>query len=326
MTLDILTPYREKFVYVYTFVGSSALLFLGVVPHWSSGSKLLALFEGAVALLLALNVLAYKKHRNYTFLSNFSHLMVLLTFVVLLVTGGYRGTGIFWCFSYPLLSFFLSSKREVFFWNTTFPTSVALMYAFNPSMFYYDLITLRQALGTYLAIFVLAFAYNSVISNLIAIFSERASSDTLSGLSSRSFILDTLEKLLARVERHKMSSHSLVYIDLDNFKSVNDRFGHHMGDEVLKEVATILKTSFRKGDVVARFGGDEFMVLSFNSDKKGIERKLSYVTSLIEERFKEHGISMSWGVVQIPEEGTHIESLIKKADERMYKMKLSKKR
>ncbi len=321
MIPDVLTKYKERFVYVYTVTGFVALVVFGAVPHLSSSNKVLAFLELSIASALLLNVVLYRKHRNYTLLSNVAHLLILLTFVMLIVTGGYKGTGIFWTFTYPLLSFFLNSKREVFFWNITFVLTVALLYLWDPDAFYYDFITLRQAFGAYAAIFVLAYAYNSVVSNLVKALAQKAAFDPLTGLYSRSFLLENLEKAIERVKRDNEKTFLLIYLDLDNFKRVNDRFGHSVGDEVLRRAADRIRKSFRKGDVVARFGGDEFMVIAYNADRDGVERRLVDLKERVEKELRTYGISVSWGIVQIPDEGLEAGDPIRKAHSRMYRMK-----
>ncbi|RLJ69882.1 diguanylate cyclase (GGDEF)-like protein [Hydrogenivirga caldilitoris] len=326
MLPDILLRHRERFVYIYTITGVVALILFGVLPHTFAGHTAYALFEGTVALLLALNVVAYRWHRNYLILSNFAHFLIMLTFVFLIVTGGYRGTGIYWCYAYPLLSFFLTSKREIIFWNVAFLLSCLGLYLLKPDMFYYDFITLRQALGAYVAVFILAFAYNTVISDLIGVLSERASVDALTGLYSRYFFLESLSKAISQLERGKDVRHTIVYLDLDNFKRVNDTHGHHVGDEVLRHIADLLRNYFRRADIVARFGGDEFMILAHNGAREGIEERLKALRKEIENRFKDYGLSLSYGIVQIPEDGTDADRLIREADKRMYEMKVKNKR
>lgn len=124
-------------------------------------------------------------------------------------------------------------------------------------------------------------------------------------------------------------SFSLVLMDLDDFKYVNDNYGHHVGDLVLAKVAKVLRTSMRAKDIVGRWGGDEFMAILPNTDleneKKIIERiksQLEKVEILVEgKRFK---VSISAGVVQYGENFQSWLDMIKEADRLMYEDKKKK--
>ena len=90
--------------------------------------------------------------------------------------------------------------------------------------------------------------------------SELATRDALTGLLNRRSLIDRTEDAITRAVRRKESL-AVMFLDLDKFKSVNDTFGHDVGDELLRQVASCIKSSVRESDVVARIGGDEFVVL-----------------------------------------------------------------
>ena len=88
----------------------------------------------------------------------------------------------------------------------------------------------------------------------------RALHDPLTDLPNRILVLDRAEQMLARARRLDVSATAL-FVDIDGFKQINDRFGHHAGDEVLRQVGARLKTVLRENDTVGRLGGDEFVML-----------------------------------------------------------------
>ena len=90
---------------------------------------------------------------------------------------------------------------------------------------------------------------------------RQALHDSLTGLPNRSLLQDRLDQALARVERSPDSWLAVLFLDLDGFKAVNDRHGHDVGDRMLRKIAEQLATLVRDGDTVARFGGDEFVIL-----------------------------------------------------------------
>jgi diguanylate cyclase (GGDEF)-like protein len=134
-----------------------------------------------------------------------------------------------------------------------------------------------------------------------------------------------LEKELERLKRAQNWKVYVIFLDLDNFKVINDIFGHKKGDETLKKVAEILKNNFRKYDIVSRFGGDEFVAVLIGNNNENIEPILNRIRNKIESSFSEFGISISYGVAVAPDEGMDAYELIQIADNRMYEMKRKKK-
>lgn len=116
---------------------------------------------------------------------------------------------------------------------------------------------------------------------------------------------------------------TLAYIDIDNFKKVNDNFGHAVGDELLKAFVETIKLHIRKTDVVARLGGDEFAILFPNTDQEGIKVVIlkiqETVKKLLEE--KQFPITFSMGVVTFATLPSQSDELIKVADNLMYTVK-----
>ena len=109
-----------------------------------------------------------------------------------------------------------------------------------------------------------------------------------------------------------------MFYVIDDFKHVNDTYGHETGDKVLTEVATALTNVFRKEDVIGRYGGDEFVVFMPDiCDQSVIKKRADSVQKSLND-FKEIQIGTSIGIALYPENGTEYESLFNKADEAMY--------
>jgi len=151
---------------------------------------------------------------------------------------------------------------------------------------------------------------------------ELAFTDGLTGLYNRRYLMDQIEREFIRAQRSKAPL-SLIMIDLDGLKGINDRFGHHVGDSFLKEVARIVKANTRASDVAARWGGDEFMLLAPGTDSKGADKIAERIRAQV-EHFKiklegeEAGITISAGIVSYPTNASVVPELVKKADEAMY--------
>jgi len=148
--------------------------------------------------------------------------------------------------------------------------------------------------------------------------------DSLTNVFSRSFLREVLEGEIARAERNKRPL-GVIMCDLDNFKQVNDRYGHLMGDYVLAQMAGILKSCVRGSDFVIRYGGDEFLVILSDTDEPGAQIVKGRIEQKIAEwdrtnRIGDTPVSASLGLV-LHASGQSAEQLVAAADARMYASK-----
>ncbi|OUR86389.1 hypothetical protein A9Q92_05715 [Methylophaga sp. 42_8_T64] len=149
--------------------------------------------------------------------------------------------------------------------------------------------------------------------------------DQLTGLANRRYCLEFIAMALIRAKRRD-GYIAVMFLDLDKFKEINDTLGHEAGDEVLITVAERLNNSVREGDLVSRFGGDEFLVvLDDISDPKDTdviaEKVLKAMAPPHSLSGKEIVVNCSIGIATSPLSGTEPDALIKVADEHMYKIK-----
>ncbi len=148
--------------------------------------------------------------------------------------------------------------------------------------------------------------------------------DTLTGILNRLSLYNKLEFILSNSKRNQ-EHFAVLFLDLDNFKEINDSLGHDIGDLLLKESVLQIKSLIRENDIFARIGGDEFVIILTNIKENSISpivRKIlhSFRTPFI---LKEHKIkiSTSIGISIYPEDASDLQSLLKFADEAMYKTK-----
>ncbi len=153
---------------------------------------------------------------------------------------------------------------------------------------------------------------------------ELAYTDTLTGLKNRRFFLEEAKRVIAEAERYGEPV-SLMMLDIDFFKRINDEYGHDVGDEVLKKLAEVIRNNIRSSDIAARFGGEEFIILlpRTPADKAVIvaERiRQAFKRTKVLVDGKEVGTTVSIGIAEF-KKGESIEELIKRADEALYEAK-----
>lgn len=150
-----------------------------------------------------------------------------------------------------------------------------------------------------------------------------ATHDTLTGLPNRRYFQEFASKAL-ELSRRKRGSMGIFYLDLDNFKEINDRYGHEGGDTILSEAAKRMEKQMRSSDLVARVGGDEFVALIQESDKgyaKAAQRLRDVLSLPIIIRNEEIQIGISIGIALFPDDGEDLDVLINRADGALYKAK-----
>ena len=151
---------------------------------------------------------------------------------------------------------------------------------------------------------------------------DMAVTDSLTGLYVRRYFMVKLQEEIHRAERYNKPL-SVVMVDLDRFKKINDTYGHDAGDRALKTISQFFQKNIRDIDAIGRYGGEEFVMLIPDADKKAAfclaERLRKELAKVKLEDLPP--ITISLGIATYPSDGTDIEELIKKADAAMYEAK-----
>jgi diguanylate cyclase (GGDEF)-like protein len=150
--------------------------------------------------------------------------------------------------------------------------------------------------------------------------------DGLTGVSNSRYFFELLELEIARSKRYK-HPFTLAYIDLDNFKAVNDRFGHTTGDKALKVITEYVKNNLRMMDVPGRLGGDEFAILFPETDQGPVRAIIAKLQNGLLNIMQQHGWPITYSIGAITCDGRYpdADDLIKSADELMYAVKNTSK-
>lgn len=157
---------------------------------------------------------------------------------------------------------------------------------------------------------------------------QLADNDPLTGLPNRRFFNRNLEHSL-QLKKRNNTHLSVLFLDLDNFKTINDTKGHDVGDKVLKRVATILNSTFRGTDFTSRWGGEEFIVLLLDSDIEGAISRAEMICKAIEQdkslvSLVNHKVTTSLGVTEVQDDDD-IDAIFKRVDSALYKAKAAGK-
>lgn len=198
---------------------------------------------------------AYKPIYTFILLSPFSTAFL----AYLTTTVGISGT--YWCFPTVILFYFIISERQAWISNI-----IHIMTMLPLSWYHLD----ANEAARFSVTLILVSAYSAIFLRIITkLYNERckqANTDPLTGLYNRALLQDSLVQAIHQADRTK-TAFTLISMDIDYFKKINDEFGHDVGDDVLVKLGTFLKEFFRETDKVFRIGGEEFLILVCNSNE-----------------------------------------------------------
>ncbi|MDX1634546.1 MAG: GGDEF domain-containing protein [Marinobacter sp.] len=321
---------------ILTWLSSMAILFLLGIGAKSliSGHGHHALILWLFAALVAVNMVVFWRTGNRTRQKTGMILIVALLFAYLMASGGESNTGPLWFYVFPPLLFYLTDLRTGTLLLLGCLAFAAVVFRFPQLPFvlaeYSNDFQLRFfATITFESIFcyVLEASRRKARNELVglAIMHERAArTDELTGLANRR---DIHQRLLAEFGRYQRSGHhfSVVLIDLDLFKRINDEYSHNAGDAVLKQFADLMRSVLRQADLPARWGGEEFLVLLPDTSLVQALTLAERLREAVDEtpfRYQDRRlpVTISAGVCSISQSGS-IDQLLRQADLNLYEAK-----
>ena len=150
-----------------------------------------------------------------------------------------------------------------------------------------------------------------------------AITDALTGIFNIRYFYDSMALETARAKRYG-TRFSITIFDVDDFKAINDTYGHQAGDEVLRKIALVMKSTSRESDIVARYGGEEFVIIQANTSKAEALKQAMRVKNAVESEYyidRNIRVSVSGGIATYPEDGPDEKHLLYSADMALYEAK-----
>ncbi|MET0121988.1 MAG: diguanylate cyclase, partial [Candidatus Thiodiazotropha sp. 6PLUC9] len=217
---------------------------------------------GAAITSLSLYLVAWGCHRKtYKTIYTFIWLTPFTTFFVAYLTDKVGITGTYWCYSTVVLYYFMMSERQAWISN--------ILFALVNIPLVWHLFETHEAIR-FSVTFSLVSAYSAIFLHVVARqyneLQKQAITDKLTDLYNRTLLIDSLEQAISQASRTN-TPFTLIIMDIDHFKKINDELGHEIGDHVLMQLGVFLKDFLRDSDKAFRIGGEEFLILLYNTDE-----------------------------------------------------------
>lgn len=321
----------------FSFLAMSAIAVLVfsalLIANFSSYPLILniTLMGGLIAILL--NVLVYALYRQLKHVSLSITFTMLLLCCLLVYSGGKEQTALYWVMFYPVVAYtMLGVKLGSLCIAILLGTTATLFFGPDYGQADYTSIVKTRFLAGFSLIIMFAFISeyfrlqsHQTMTNITYSQKQKANTDSLTGLPNRRF-LDTTLLTKIQTDSNAFLPMSVVMCDVDHFKKVNDTHGHDVGDKALMHLAKLMQNQLRYSDVIARFGGEEFIIcLPHASIVQGVQIADKLRLSIINHPLQlENGdilnLSASFGLAEL--RSVHsFEHAVKQADEALYKAK-----
>jgi diguanylate cyclase (GGDEF)-like protein len=254
-----------------------------------------------------------------------SVISILLIGYIDYLTGPEIGFSIFYLIPIMISAWYLTCRIGIILTIPVISAFIWLEADLNAGHMYSNKLIPIWNMSIRLLIFVIISVLLNKLHLLIKKEKEYARIDSLTGLYNTRYFSEITNEELSRLKRYD-EIFSFAYIDIDNFKYINDHFGHTKGDLMLKEIACIIKESIREIDHVVRLGGDEFGILFPRTDGNQVKHIIERMNRLFKEKASVgKRISLSIGVTTFMKSPEDTNTMVKVTDELMYKVKNSGK-
>jgi diguanylate cyclase (GGDEF)-like protein len=328
--IEEITNKKRNIVSFYLIV-TAVIIIYSIIHYKIGGINFYLPFFVISWLGFTFSFIYFFKTYNYKKAVLFSFISGAIVSYAAFLQGGIDKTGFIWSVLLISISYFLMETRTA----NIFSFLYTFILGFTAILHLAGIISLPYNHLVYLTIFISIFTIlyvgNSVIKETVknlTLLHKAANYDSLTGVCNRKKLVEILKKELYRAKRYNRPL-SVLLLDIDDFKKINDTYGHNFGDNVLKDFAKIIRMSIRATDYIGRWGGEEFIVLLPETDKKNAVAVAEKIRTLTENYFEEvyeKKITVSIGLADFRNLNKEnidylISELIEMADRALYKAK-----
>lgn len=342
---NILKNFRQTLVQLVSLYGkhsplllllsllASSLLAIYTLLHFIHAEYTLSLVSLFILFLIMSNLIWIKRINDFSVSSSIFLTLVFGHNSLALMHNHLANVGIYWTVLFPILAFMLKGRSGGLIWSALMGSFLSLyvLLVYNGTL---SSAHSPELLVSLLLNFLVLAAFTSLYFFITshhetpehAQLHYMATRDNITGLLNRTAFLQCLDKTLDTSSRSDSGSKfALLFLDLDRFKQINDRFGHGFGDKVLNLVGQRLQRCVRGSDLICRYGGDEFLIMLQNISPANAKSFIHKIDKQFQTPFlidgEEISLGMSIGVSFCPHEHQSVTELIEEADKEMYSRK-----
>lgn len=332
--------YRNELLKKYIYIGLVVSLVISPVYYYLF-IPYLAFTLNLFSIVMIYLIKKTKDTKKYIYNSRIFMFAITILFIVGLINGNQEINSTFFLLLFPIASFSIRGPKEGIIWSAFTLAILIILFksfnlAYNPYSFLFFCIA--YVMVSYLLYFYRYYemsSYEKINKQLEKTIEERtaelkesneklkmlASTDALTKLYNRAKLDESLKNEINRTNRfqHELG---IILLDIDHFKSVNDTYGHNVGDTLLIEISNILKKNTRDTDIVGRWGGEEFLIVCPETDKAGLLKLAENLRIAIKNaNFTTVGEKTSSFGCSLYEKNENIKEFISKADKALYNAK-----
>ncbi|HEY9050590.1 MAG TPA: GGDEF domain-containing protein [Gammaproteobacteria bacterium] len=328
---------RRKIILIYLFSSIGFIFLLGFgIASLVNHNYLIGTTILIASIFSLINFLLFIKTSKLPRASHGVSIIIILVSLFLIINGGVENTGPLWTYStIPLILFLQGHIKGLIILLIYLCCSILFM--FIPSELHsyenYSNAFKIRFIASYAAFLMLSWVYEYTAHQtyqrwrkLTSLFAEQARTDVLTGISNRRDIMEKLEYENMRAER-RQEQYTILLIDIDHFKSINDNYGHDAGDAILYEVANTIKNTLFQRDLIGRWGGEEFLVILPDTNNENAAAAAEKIRVSVQESLIKYGneyinVSISIGLAT-SDTNYNPTDYIKAADNCLYQAKSS---